>query len=403
MRGALAPWTSTLAGLALAALLAGVGSAADPPPYRDLSRAGAGFFGPGREDPPPVGLTSIRLGVFGPAHKPAGERLRAAVTLAVSEANARGGYHGLPYEVRFRADDGPWGMGAKQVVALAYEDSVWAILGGLEGGDAHVAELVAAKIWTPVITPTAADLSIDYANVPWVFRCFPSDDRQARLLLEHVLAHGHRRVTVFTEGDREGRTGWRRLADEARVAGVELAVHEEYASSLPAEAVERVDLAGVDAVLVWGRSETAVELIAALRARGFAGPTLGPACLLSPALLAPPPELGTLVVAAPYDLTRADDRIETFRRRFQEATGGPADPVALFAYDAACAVLSAIDEAGPNRVRIRDALAAGSFAGTAGTIEFDDLGGSSLGPVLMMARKGAWVRVSSTEPRTAGR
>ena len=111
--------------------------------------------------------------MLAPARREAGERLREGIALAVDEANARGGLAGLPFETVYRADDGPWGRGASQVTALAYEDSTWVIVGGLEGGDAHLAELVAAKLWIPVVTPTAGDLSIDYANVPWVFRCFP--------------------------------------------------------------------------------------------------------------------------------------------------------------------------------------------------------------------------------------
>ena len=384
-----------LTSIAVVVLSASLIEAEGPVPYRDLSRAGAGFYGPGREDPPPQGLASVRLGVIGPEGGAAGRRLRQGVALAVSEANARGGYQGLPYEVVFRADDGPWGMGAKQVTALAYEDSVWVILGGLDGGDAHLAELVAAKMWIPVITPVAADLTIDYANVPWVLRCFPSDDRQARALIRHARDRGCRRAIVYWEGDREGLTGLRRLEGVARDEGLSLIESREYATHTPEASVQPEELRSVDAVLVWGRSDSGWRLVRAVRGAGFVGPILGPAHLLSPEWLRPADDLGEMVVAAPYDLNRDDGELRGFRLRYQTQMGEEAGHVALFAYDVARLAIRAIEQAGLNRARIRDALATSSFQGIAGTYRFDGLGGTSLEPVPVVLRDGSWVRAAA--------
>jgi ABC-type branched-subunit amino acid transport system substrate-binding protein len=362
-------------------------------PYHDLSRSGAGFHGPGREDPPPPGLKSVRLGLIGPAGRSEGDRLRAGVALAVSEANERGGADGLPFEIVFRADDGPWGMGAKQVTALAYEDSTWVILGGLEGGDAHLAELIAAKLWIPVVTITAGDLSIDYANVPWVFRCFPSDVRQAELLLGWARDRSCRRVLVFSQGDREGRTGFRRIEAAARSLSLSLIGPREFAAHAPGDAVRPEDLRAADAVTIWGRSESGLALLEAVRGAGFGGPILLPAHLLSPELLAPNGALGEVIVAAPYELSGEDAAMAEFRERFLEETGQPADPVALFAYDAAGLVIAAIERAGLNRARIRDALADSDHDGVAGRIRFNALGGAVREPVLMRAQEGRWAPV----------
>ena len=357
-------------------------------PYRDLSVADPGFAGPGRDAPAPEGLTCVRLGVIGPGRRPAGGRLWAGVALAVAEANARGGYGGLPYEAVFRPDDGPWGMGAKQVTALVCEDSVWAILGGLEGGDAHLAELVAAKLWAPVVTPTASDLTIDYANVPWMFRCFPSDARQARALIGYAQARGYRRLAVFAEGDREGRTGLARVQAAARRARFPLAICRDYAPHTPEMAVTAGDLRAADAVLIWGRSGSGLTLLLAMRQAGFDGPVLGPARLASSEWLG---VSGDVVVAAPCDLSADDVRTRAFQVRYREATGEDPDPVALFAYDAACLVIAAVERAGLNRARIRDALAETDFEGVAGRYRFNGLGGAPLEPVLMTVREGRWV------------
>ena len=376
---ALALALALVATLAIAAAEAG----AVDLPYRDFSRSETGFLGPGRDDPPPTGLATVRIGLLAPAQRPEGARMRAGVELALAEANARGGFEGLLYELVFRADDGPWGMGAKQVTALAYEDSVWTIIGGLEGGAAHLAELVAAKLWVPIVTPTAGDLSIDYANVPWVFRCFPSDDRQARRLLEDVRARGTRRLVVYTEAGREGLTGWRRLEEAARELGPPIAARREYRPYHPADAATAGDLEGTDAVVIWGRAGTGGVLLRAIRALGYGGPVFGPAHLLAPEL-----DLGTggeLVIAAALDPRRDDRAMRDFRRRYREAAGVGEEPdaVAVYSYDAARVVLAAIGRAGLNRARIRDEIAAGELDGLSGPIRFDGLGGSSAEPRLV--------------------
>ncbi|MFC1573044.1 ABC transporter substrate-binding protein [Candidatus Eisenbacteria bacterium] len=366
-------------------------------PYRDLSTAGAGFLGPGREDLPPAGLKTVRLGIVCPANTPAGDRFRSGVGVAVSEANTAGGYGGVPYEVVFRPDDGPWGMGAKQITALAYEDSVWAILGGLDGGSAHLAELVAAKLWVPVITPTASDMTIDYANVPWVFRCFPSDVRQARKLLEYAQDNHLLRLIVFVVGDREGRTGLCRVEDEARSAGVSLIERHEYLPHLPQQILAGADLHAADAVLIWGGPESALSLLRALRATGFARPVLGPATLISPDFLSAAEDLGPLVIAAPYDLAADPGARGVLCGQYPEQMGEGCDPVTLFAYDATRLLMAAIQRAGLNRARIRDALADSRFEGIVGTFQFDTLGGALLEPVLITWGDGIVTRIGGAE------
>src|SRR5512136_965364 len=79
-------------------------------PYFDFSKAGSGFYGPGREAPDPPGLKTVRIGVLGPGKDAEGLQMRTGVQMALDEMNRKGGYRGIPYEMVFRPDDGPWGM-----------------------------------------------------------------------------------------------------------------------------------------------------------------------------------------------------------------------------------------------------------------------------------------------------
>ena len=359
-------------------------------PYFDFSKAGSGFYGPGRELPDPVGLTSVRIGVLGPEKGAEGLQMRTGVRMALDEMNRRGGYRGIPYEMVFRPDDGPWGMAAKQVVDLAYEDKVWTIIGGLDGQRTHVAELVVSKAWVPVVTPSASDLTIDYGNVPWVFRCVPDDSRQADLLVGYITRQGHRRVIALTEAQRDGYTGFLRLRDAADRQHVTLDAHWQFPAGNPEVLVPRLAEIESDALIVWGSPGPSLVLLRAIRAAGIKTPVLGPASLAMADITADCAGLGKLVVAAPYDLSRQDAEQLEFNTRFQELAGVPPTPLAVLSYDAALLVARTVAAAGLNRMRIRDELTRISYDGIAGKTEFNSLRGNIRQPVLLTFRNGRW-------------
>jgi branched-chain amino acid transport system substrate-binding protein len=293
----------------------------------------------------------------------------------------------------FRPDDGPWGVAARQVVDLAYDDKVWTIIGGLDGMRAHVAEMVVSKAWVPVITPTAPDVSIDYANVPWVFRCAPADDLQAGLLLDFARTRGYKHLVVLTEAQRDGQTGFQRIQEAVAGTNVSLDAHLQFPTGNPAEAVPLIQGFDSDALLVWGSAQPSFALIRAIRAAGIKTPVLGPSSLAGAEIDADPAGIGDLVVAAPYDLSRQDKKMLEFSGRFKEIAGVPPTSIALLSYDAARLVIEAIGNAGLNRMRIRDELTKMSHDGLAGRTQFNSLRGNPRLPILLAFRNGRWERL----------
>ncbi len=370
-------------------LLAILGSTMQEP-YADFSKLGSGFYGAGREVPDPVDLKSVRIGVLAPEKNPEGLQLRNAVQMALEEANLKGGYHHIPYELVFRPDDGLWGVVAQRVVDLAYEDKVWTIIGGLDGQRTHVAELVVSKAWVPVISPTAIDTSIDYANVPWVFRCPPADSHQADLLIGYAQKRDFKHVVVLTEMQRDGHTGFLRLQDKADQRHFSFEAHYEFPTANPEQLVPRLKETELDAVILWGSATPALSLLHALRTAGISAPVLAPSLLAVPETAAGAGWAGDLVVSAPYDLSRQDSAAGAFAEKFRTRWGVPPSPVAFFSYDAARLVIQAIEATGLNRMRIRDELTQLSLDGLTGKIQFNSLRGNIAEPVLMTLRGCRW-------------
>ncbi len=380
-------------------------------PYLEFNKAGAGFYGDGRELPEPAGLSSVRIGVLGPARTADGLHQRTAIQMALEEANQRGGYRSrvqsgagamhvagsapqsIPFEMVFREDDGPWGVAAKQVVQLAYEDKVWAIIGGLDGLHTHVAELVVSKAWVPVISPSAVDSSISYANVPWVFRAAPADSRQADSLLAFAERKGYRHLVVLSEVDRESHTGFLRLSERAAQRHTPIDLHLEYSALNPEEVIGRILSTQMDAIIVWGKPEPALRLLLALRKSGITVPVLGCSDLATSEFEQNATQLENVIVSSLCDLSDTKPEVASFRDRFRRITGQAPSATAFYSYDVARLVIAAIERGGLNRARIRDRLTETSFVGVTGNISFNMLGGNDSEPVLMQLKRNHWARL----------
>jgi branched-chain amino acid transport system substrate-binding protein len=390
--------------LSLFCLLCVIVAASALPPYSDFSDEGAGFYGTTPAGDTSDTLSGVRIGMLGPESGSAGSHLRNGAALAITEANAEGGFRGeRPLTVVMRSDEGPWGVAAKQVVKLTYEDGVCAIIGSLDGHRAHLAELITAKAWIPYITPAAADLSIDYANVPWVFRCMPDDGSQAERLTDYAGDQGFLRAVAITGGIRESRVGWRRLQHAVARSPVQWVLHAEYDPNHPAAVVpgvlRHVDVDPCDVFFVWGYPDEVRTIVRRLRDGGNWAPVLLPSLCSTPEFASSAVGLGRIVVAAPFDLSRKDSTHSSFSRRYGAAYGTVPSPVAAYSYDAARMLVKAVREAGADRAGIRRCLATMTHQGVTGEMSFNGLGGNESTPVLMSLVDGQWIRVEELSER----
>lgn len=353
-------------------------------PYTDFRALGAGFH----EATPTVldtaSLSSVRIGVFAPLSSPDGAALVEGVLRAVTAKNASGGYFGKPFEAVVQNTDGAWGVAAQKVVALAYDDTVWGIVGGVDGHQTHLAELVAAKAWVPILSPWASDLTVDYANVPWVFRTVPDDRRQASSLVGYARSRGISTYAVITEGSREGMIAGHRFIHAIGEVGGSVAIAREWAASDSfAHLAALVRDAAPGAVAIWGNDEASARFSAALRRVGYQGLLLAGTPCISHMDARRMVLFSPFVAAAPFD----------FSARPHSWGSEPKRAVFYSSFETASLLMSAICQAGLDRGRIRNAISKTRCYGELGHISFSSLGGAEHAPVLLEPANEGWKRV----------
>ncbi len=317
---------------------------------------------------------------------PGGDEALAAkhgAEMAVAEANKAGGLGGLPFELIARSIEGAWGSGTKEIVRLVFEDGVWAVLGALDGRGTHLAEQIVTKALVALVSPWSTDPTLTQINIPWFFRCVPDDRQQARVLVNEIFRMRRlRRVATVAADTYDAGMAAATFGRIAAAAGHPVSIHLPYGDIGQHLQVilSRIEDAKIEGVVLFGPPSPTARLIRQMRAQGMKQALFGPLSIADDEFfLAAESALEGAVFVAPGHW--ATSRGKAFQREYQGLYGHPPSALAAYAYDGMRLIIEAIEEAGLDRERIRDALAATEFLhGVSGAIRFDAKG-NRLGPV----------------------
>ena len=83
----------------------------------------------------PEQIDEVRIGFLGPVENHPDQKLGQAMLngaqLAIEEANAARGYGGKPFRLMVHNDQAVWGASSNEIVKMAYDERVWAMLGSI--------------------------------------------------------------------------------------------------------------------------------------------------------------------------------------------------------------------------------------------------------------------------------
>jgi branched-chain amino acid transport system substrate-binding protein len=147
-----------------------------------------------------------------------------------------------------------------------------------------------------------------------------------------------------------------------------------------AEAIARKEISRAQAIVIWTDALTAEQIAARVRAlnpsaplyicrkaaEGFSGVAMQPHCATCGSQGG-----NSWIASAPESLQART----SFSQRYHQRFGVEPGTAAAEAYDAVRIITASFRQSGPNRARLRDALAAlSAFPGASGIISFDHAG-----------------------------
>jgi branched-chain amino acid transport system substrate-binding protein len=297
---------------------------------------------------------------------------------------------------------------------MAFDDQAVAIITSADGASAHLAEQVGNKLGVPVLT-LSTDTTTTEINLPWIFRLGPTDAAQARAFARDIYqARKLQRVALLTENDHDGRVGDEEFEKAARAMNAPTptqitiepdggpALHLAATAAQVGVGAGSVDsrLRGNDqgksglallqsppqsaqAVVIWTDAAIASRLVALVREelplaplylcrKAAQGDWSEGDATRHPYTTRNSEDPGIWTVAPPEGQAGSRTAFEQrYRQRYETEPGMGAAQ----AYDAVRLLASSLRQSGPNRARLRDALAGVSgFPGASGIISFDHAG-----------------------------
>jgi branched-chain amino acid transport system substrate-binding protein len=337
------------------------------------------YNGAAREAPDPAlaGIDEVRIGFLGPIkdhpEEALGKMMLNGATLAIEEANAAGGYCGKPFRLMVHNDQAIWGAASNEIVKLAYDDKVWAMLGSISGDSTHIALRVTLKTEVPIVNSAATDPTIPETIIPWYLTVLQDDRVQCYTLARRIYTDlGLKRVALLRVNDRYGRFGVIKFRDASRRLGRPVVIEQKY---MPGDTdFERqlrvINDSRADAIVLWADAGPAGAILKQMRAMGMKQRVFGSFRVFGDALLKNAgPAADGLEVVFPYDPARLDSG---FQQRFKGRFAAPPEAFSSLAFDAMKVLLDAVCRAGLNRGRIRDALTGVErYRGVTGQMVFD--------------------------------
>jgi len=289
-------------------------------------------------------------------------------TLALKDYNAKGGYKGTKVEAVVYDDETKPAKGVENVTRLVTRDKVFGIVGPVNSGVALAIIDVAQRNEMPLMDTiaTAEPIIERYKDAPksYIFRVSLNDGIQTSFMIDHIVAKQYRRIGLLHDSTGWGQSGRDtavRLLKESNVsvvAGPE--VFDQNDTDMTAQLSKMKD-ANVDFMIAYSLAPAAVQLAKSMQKLQLKAPWTSTWATTAPNFLKlGGRELVEGVMAVTSYTPDHSENAKKFHARVESEfkdQGGDFFPVATAqTYDGTRLLLRALDMAGPDPKKVRDAL-----------------------------------------------
>lgn len=322
-----------------------------------------GFTGAGREKPEPANLEEVRIGYLGPLEGselvPYGIQMLQGCKLAIEEANANGGYKGIPFKLMEHNDVGLWGAAANKVVEM-YDEKVWAFLGSIDDINTHVALRATLKMEIPMVNSGDPDPTLTETRIPWLLHNISDDRQSCYALSDHIYNKaGLSRIAIIRVDNRYGRVGTKEFKEASQRLGHPVILEMKYFNGETdfTKQIERIKSTNPDGILIWGNPIESALIVNQIRKMEIDVPLFASDRTVSPVFLDIAGQNAEgLVTTCQYNPKSDNPKLKAFEKKYTERFGMEPDVFAAHAYDGMNIIIESIRKAGLNRYLIRDRL-----------------------------------------------
>jgi branched-chain amino acid transport system substrate-binding protein len=346
----------------------------------------------------PKDVEEVRIGFLGPLEnhpdEALGRMMLNGALLAIEEANARGGYGGTPFKLMVHNDQALWGASSNEIVKMAYDEKVWAMLGSLGADSTHIGLRVTLKAEMPIVNSASTDPTIPETIIPWYLTTIQDDRVQSYTLARRIYTDlGLSKVALLRVNDRYGRFGILKFKDAAKRLGHPVTIEQKYlpGSTDFKRALGIIADSDAEAIVIWGDQAPTAAILKQMQELGMKQRVFGSFRTIGAGLLdSAGPAAEGMEAVFPYDPNRDDPVWTGFRARFAKRFDRQPEVFASLAFDTMNVLLDAVCRAGLNRGKIRDALAGlESYKGVTGEMAFDPNSKNIVPMYLATIHKGA--------------
>ncbi len=332
-----------------------------------------------RAAPEPIKVGAL-LAVTGPAALLGAPEART-LEMRVQELNAKGGVGGRPIQLVLKDTGGSPEKAVSFARQLIEEEKVFAIIGPTTSGESMAVKGIAEEGKTLLLSLAAAEAIVNPV-LPHVFKVAPKDSLAVELIFQRMQRMGITRLGLLSSNTGFGKGGKEQVEKLAPQYGISIVVNEVYdknATDLSAE-VTKMKAAGVQALLNWSiepaqsivlKNARQMQLAVPLfQSHGFANVQYAKAAggaaegVIFPA--------SRIVVADQLPAGNPQKPVvEAYRKAYEARYKEEVSTFGGHAWDAFGILVKAIEQVGPDRVKVRAAVEEmKGFVGTAGVFNF---------------------------------
>ncbi len=295
-----------------------------------------------------------------------GEPERNTLVMLVDEINKAGGINGHPVEVIIYDTEGEEANAVKKVTKLIVHDKVLAIIGPSRTGTTLAVIPFVERYKVPLIS-CAAGIKIVEPVKPWVFKTAQSDRLAVKKIYAYCKAHGLKKIAIITVSNGFGQSGREQLKALAPQYGIEIVADELFGPKdvdMTAQ-LTKIRAKKPDAVVCWGTNPGPAIVAKNMRQLGMKQQLFMSHGVASKKFIALAGEAAEGIILPAGKILVADQLPDTdpqkklllsYISRYKARYGEEPAAFGGHAYDAFLLLKHALETAGADRAKIREAL-----------------------------------------------